>query len=664
MDSDLSRESSAEPVVTLDGAGRIVAWNPAAATLFDLGRGRSSGEPLETVVGTTEPAVHWKEIRAAVADSGIWHREVHHILASGDRQCWRWSASAHRRDAVDGGDEEFVVVLRNDARRRQAVDALRTVLGSIAGVSGPEVFDTITLNLASFLGVNVVVVGEIVGGGRVSTLSMRVDGTLARQLTYSLTGAPCDVVTREGFSHYPEGVRERFPQDLDLQRLGAEGYVGLPLRDREDRVIGVLCALSRQRLELTTRAREVMEIVVGRAGVEIERMQTERRRRSLERRVFQTSKMEALGTLAGGIAHDFNNLMGGIRLQANLLQEDHGPEDRGGVFEKAEAIEAAANRAADLTDKLLAFARRGKQRSASVDMHEVAEEIADLLEQTSDRKVEVRLREEAPGAVVMGDPNQLRQVVLSLCVNARDAMPDGGVLSVTTSAVEFEREQPKVGTTLPPGSYLSLCVADTGIGIRPDLRDRVFEPFFSTSEKGDRTGMGLPAVLGIIRNHGGAVEVRSQVGEGSAFTVYVPLRGRAVAPRRVRTEEPAVEGAGRVLLVDDEAFVRYSAERVLMRLGYEVVTARNGREAVNYFMDHSAEVDLVLLDLTMPVMDGARCFKELKELSADVRVLIATGHARDGAAQRLLDEGAVGFVKKPFSMAELSHRVSEALRTD
>jgi PAS domain S-box-containing protein len=382
----------------------------------------------------------------------------------------------------------------------------------------------------------------------------------------------------------------------------------------------------------------------------------------LEERLREAQKMEAVGQLAGGVAHDFNNLVTGILCHANLIRDAATPGEA--VHEAAKTIEEAARRAAELTGQLLGFARRGKLENVPVDLAAAIAAAVALVGPTLGEKVRVTRRIRTPRPLAMGDPGQLQQVVLNLVLNARDAMPDGGDLAFQVDEADLDAPGapgPAARPDAAPGRYVVLSVSDTGRGIAAEVRHRIFEPFFTTKPPGQGLGMGLAVVYGIVRNHGGWVEVESEVGRGTTLRVHLPAapEGAEVAPPAA--PGPTVRRAGRILVVEDEEVVRRAVEQMLTRAGYEVMTASNGREAVACYAAHAGRLDLVIIDLRMPEMDGRACFRELKRLDPGVKAIVSTGYEADGAAQEMLDQGMVGFVRKPYQMEDLLGAVASAL---
>jgi signal transduction histidine kinase/ActR/RegA family two-component response regulator len=390
---------------------------------------------------------------------------------------------------------------------------------------------------------------------------------------------------------------------------------------------------------------------------------TEQRR--LEQQLRQVEKMEAIGQLAGGIAHDFNNQLAGIVGFADLLRREVAGDPN--LAELADDILKGAKRATELTSQLLAFARKGKYRVIPVDIHALIGEVVALLSRSIDKRITIQQQLDARASIVDGDPSQLQNTLLNLGLNARDAMPEGGELTLATETVDLDTDYCRRNMfEIRPGTYLRICVTDTGMGMDPETVNHVFEPFFTTKESGKGTGMGLAAVYGTIRNHHGAVNVYTEQGHGSTFSVYLPLSDTADpvdGERRDQEQEP-VKGTGHILLVDDEEVVLDSGARMLRRLGYTVATCGNGADAVKLYRGTWENVDAVILDMVMPVMGGKETFSEMKKINPGVQVLLSTGYSLNGEAQVIVDMGAKGFIQKPFRTAELSHKLANITNGD
>ncbi|MCK9459778.1 MAG: response regulator [Proteobacteria bacterium] len=388
-----------------------------------------------------------------------------------------------------------------------------------------------------------------------------------------------------------------------------------------------------------------------------------RMERRLEDQVVQSQKMEAIGTLAGGVAHDMNNVLTAILNLGAILREEMGADERhrGDV----EGILSAAKRGRDLTRNLLAFARKGKYRRERLSLNHVVEEVRGLLAHTAPKTVGFQLVLDESMPPVEGDFGQISQAIMNLCINAIDAMDGEGTITCCTGTVRLEAGELPGWTELPGGEYARLEIIDTGAGMEPDVLERVFEPFFTTKDPQRGTGLGLAMVYGTVKNHGGAVLIDSKRGAGTRATIHLPLARGGELPVRISGIFPTVhaaDAAGTILLVDDEEMIRRSVKRALVRLGYEVVLAGNGLEALELIRSRRRELSLVILDLLMPVMGGEEAFHKIRALDPDLPILIASGYAEEEKVEALLAAGARGFVEKPFDLARISEEVKLAAR--
>ncbi len=371
-------------------------------------------------------------------------------------------------------------------------------------------------------------------------------------------------------------------------------------------------------------------------------------RRHLEEVVQQAQKMDSLGSLAGGVAHDFNNMLGGIMGYADLLLESE-PDPR--HQEYLRAILGAATRSGELTRKLLAFGRRGKNLLESVELDGAIRECLSMLRPSLPAGVQVELELE-PGLRVDGDPAQVHQVLVNLCINAVDAMPERGTLTLTTRRYPLADSEAET-LRLQAGDYLELKVIDTGVGMTEEVRKRICEPFFTTKTTGGTmgTGLGLSTVYGILQGHRGTLEVSSARGRGSTFRVLLPAG--VLAPAPVSRESGPGRGEGLVLVVEDEPMLRELAASALESLGFEALSAANGREGAAIFLERHRELRAVLLDLKMPVLGGREAFLEIHHIDPDVPVVVCTGYGENEEVQELITLGAAGMLAKPYRIAEL-----------
>jgi two-component system cell cycle sensor histidine kinase/response regulator CckA len=385
--------------------------------------------------------------------------------------------------------------------------------------------------------------------------------------------------------------------------------------------------------------------------------------KNLERQLQQAQKMEAVGTLAGGIAHDFNNLLQAIQGYTELLLMRK-EEGESGWRELQEVIRAA-KRGAELTQQLLTFSRKVESKRKPLDLNQGVGDLRQLLERTIPKMIDVEFKLAAGLKVVNADSAQLKQVLMNLAVNAKDAMVEGGSLIIETKNVTLDREFCRRYAEIKPGDYVLFSISDTGHGMDKETLEHIFDPFYTTKEVGKGTGLGLAIVYGIIKNHEGYIMCHSRPEQGTTFKIYLPAMDADIPEVVVvePSEAKAVTAGGNetILLVDDEEFIRELGVDVLGQAGYTVLTANNGEEALELYRRKQGQIDLVVLDLIMPGMGGTRCLRKLLEIDPQAQVVIASGYSPDGPTKGTLEAGAKGFLSKPYDTRELLRLVRKIL---
>jgi PAS domain S-box-containing protein len=393
--------------------------------------------------------------------------------------------------------------------------------------------------------------------------------------------------------------------------------------------------------------------------------QAEEALRKSEAHLLQAQKMESIGTLAGGVAHDFNNLLtvilGNTQLALRGLKSDD-PLQR-----RLVEVEKAGNRASALTRQLLAFSRRQHLERKVINLDETIADVMKMLQRLIGEDIEVYLHPAAKLWTVFADPGQIEQVVMNVAINARDAMPTGGRLLIETHNVMLDDVYCAQHTHTKPGKYVRLTISDTGCGMDAETRERVFEPFFTTKEVGKGTGLGLAMVYGIVKQHEGSIEVYSEVGQGTVFKIYLPVDEKAAA-EEMHEVVPALRGGNETILVaEDEAALRDLAQDVLEALGYTVLLARDGAEAVEMFTTHREEIGLVLLDMVMPRLGGYEAYQQMRVVGGDVPLIFMTGYSPEMVQSKYVQQNIAiedlhaVLIQKPYSVEILGRKIREVL---
>ncbi len=380
----------------------------------------------------------------------------------------------------------------------------------------------------------------------------------------------------------------------------------------------------------------------------------------LYRELVQVQKIESIGALAAGIAHDFNNVLAAILACASYVKQQ--TERSSPTYRYLEATEASAHRGAALTKQLLAFARREGPHLTVVNPNDCIEQTLKMLDRSLDKSILIQRQFAKTIHAVEVDPSQLEQVFLNIAVNARDAMPDGGILTITTRNVLLDGANPfRPAVSLPDGDYVLLSFRDTGCGMDAATLTRMFEPFFTTKRVGKGTGLGLSLVMNIVKSFGGEIHVESQPGQGTMFEIFLPASRKAPASAPSQPETTARGGHECILLAEDEEVIRDMAQLGLESKGYTVLTAPDGATALSTFRQRQEEIDLVIADMMMPCIGGPELFARMKEIDPGVRVIVSSGYSHDQEGRRMLRHGCLGYLQKPYNMDSLNQLVRNVL---
>ncbi len=626
-------ETALDAVVTVDRQGRVMEWNRRAEEMFGWRRNEIMGRQLADFLVPPEDQEGWATAFRAWAGSGDLRplrqrMEAQALRRTGERFPVELAVAPLDEPGEEGG--YLSAFVRDVTLRRSTEEALRRSEERFRRLV--ETADIVPWEADS------------------ATTRITYVGPQAE----TLLGHPVEVWHEEGF-----WIRHVHPEDREhaLRSLAEAAEGGGRSTTFEYRMV------HRDGQEVWVRDLVTSEVEGGRVVLRGFRFDVTERRR-LEQELLQAGKLEAVGRLAGGIAHDFNNIVTAILGYTDLIGTALPPDSE--LQAEVREVRRAAGHAADLTQDLLAFARKQVIRPEDVELDGQLDSLRRMLTRLIGEDVQIDVRTGASGAVVRVDPGRLEQAVMNLALNARDAMPRGGVLTLSTEVVRVDAERP--GSDGVAGEYVVLSVEDTGVGMEPETLDRVFEPFFTTKKKGKGTGLGLSSAYGVVKQAGGFIDVDSVPGRGSRFSVHLPRVEVDAAALREETAAPLDEAAtrprrgGTVLIAEDDDALRALGRRTLEAEGYRVLTATNGREAVEESRAQEGAIDLLLADVVMPGMGGLQAADVIRSERPGIQVLFVSGYAEETLFAGGVEDGeGVAFLAKPFSPEALGRTVRALL---
>jgi signal transduction histidine kinase/ActR/RegA family two-component response regulator len=457
-------------------------------------------------------------------------------------------------------------------------------------------------------------------------------------------------------SHLPPDMTRTASEYLD--RHGIKSLLSMPIDLEEFSFF----SFSDNRMERQWSEAEVSLVgeMIRIVSMRMDQLKTEEEKNFLEDQLRHAQTLEAIGQLAGGIAHDFNNILGAISGYAEMIRQKFSAGNP--KLEKySSAILSGAHKAADLTTQLLAFARRGRYQKVCINVHELISHVSLLLQHSLDPGIKVVLRLSAQSTCITGDPAQMQNILINLSMNARDAMPAGGTLTVTTENGDLPELLARTRPDARGGQYVIISVTDTGVGMDRRTKEKLFEPFFTTKDIGKGVGLGLASVYGSVTSHNGFITVDSQVGKGSTISLYLPT-DRSVRPSGSAGDN-VTRGAGLVMVVDNDEPIRAVSREMLMEMGYTVVEFESAAPALAYYRTNWQGVDLIVTDMIMEGMNGMECFREMRKINPSAKAVLSSGYSFSAEMSDIVKEGIRGVIQKPFDIIQLSHVVAEALQS-
>ncbi|NJD55029.1 MAG: response regulator [Nitrospirae bacterium] len=553
--------------------------------------------------------------------------------------------------------EDLSSRIRNAMELRDREARMLNNIYHLAAVKrGSDYFEEVVMTISRLFSLHAYLSKIDPDGETEHVVSLCMNGAVRKSFDISLRGTPDErVLDKKQIVIIDTGLREQFPDVHAFAEAEADFFIGFAIFNSRGEAVGILGAFGAPR-EITESDIKVLQTIGQIVAAEFERSDEEKEKEAIREQLFQAHKMEAIGTLAGGIAHDFNNMLQGILGHASLLKAQLRPGTS--LYESADTIEHISDRAAELTRQLLGFARKGKYVIEPIAVNDVIAAVLKIISKTFDRNIAIESDLGTEDMTIEGDRSQIEQVILNLCLNARDAMSGGGRLLIRTSVQDNAPDPAAPAAT--PLRQVVITISDTGAGIPDTVKERIFEPFFTTKELGKGTGMGLAMVYGVVKNHNGQISVETSPGSGTTFTVAFPAVRPAVRIEPASRSDPA-PGKGTILVVDDEEYIRDILRTMLEKLGYRVIQAADGKEALQIYAEQCGAIDLVILDLIMPVMSGKDTLDHIRQINGKARILIASGHTTAGEAGFPLQQGLLGFIQKPFSMHSIADKVQSML---
>ena len=568
---------------------------------------------------------------------------------------------------ADGSVSQVLGALIDITEAKQTAALLRErdvqiseLIEAITPITGPDFFRSLADHLTDTCKVDYasVVMLDESDPMRGQTIAFSHRGQPVDQLSYDLRGTPCEEAGTD-FFHWPTGVQQQFPLDTALVAMGADSYMGIPLFTGNRTLLGLMALLHSAPIDEPELARTILHVLAPRVTAELERTLAERALRDSEAQLRQSQKLHAIGQLAGGVAHDFNNLLTVILGYADAILSDVDASHP--LFDAARHIHDAGERATLLTRQLLHFGRKAILEPRPVDLNTVIQNTGTMLRRLIGEDVILTTVLAPSLSLARVDRGQIEQVIVNLCLNARDAMPQGGRITVETRDISVDEQYCRSHPACKPGQFVELSIGDSGTGMTPEVMSHLFEPFFTTKGPGKGTGLGLATVYGIVQQAGGFITVDSRLGTGSMFNVFVPAIAEREPRAAVEGLAPPPRGRETVLLVEDEHGVRRLARLSLERHGYTVLEASSGREAIALSDTYDGDIEVLLTDVVMPEINGREVSERLRERRPDLKVLFMSGYNDDAVVRHGVVDSPAAFLQKPFDARTLATKVRDVL---
>ncbi|GBE00018.1 blue-light-activated protein [bacterium BMS3Abin07] len=538
---------------------------------------------------------------------------------------------------------------------------LNNIYHIAASTRGEEFLDEVVSSITRMYHLNSLIARIDPDGETARVVTMYLNGELKKGITVSLKGTPCeDIVNKRHMAIIEEDVYKQFPSSDFLQSVKADAYIGFAIFDRKGDVIGIMNAFGKHRA-FTESDIKVFQAIGQMVATELEVLDEERARENMREQLLQAQKMEAVGRLAGGVAHDFNNILCAIIGYSELAMRKMAKDNP--LRKNIETIHKSANRAATLTQQLLAFSRKQIIKPEILNLNALIEDMMKMLRRLIGEDIKIEIFQGEGLWNIKADPVQIEQMVMNLAINARDAMPKGGTLTIETENAVLDAEYAKAHLAVKPGEYVRLMVSDTGEGMTDDVKRHIFDPFFTTKETGKGTGLGLATVYGIVKQNGGNIYVYSETGKGTIFKIYSPRAQETKTEFKSEELQVLPRGSETILLSEDEKEVREIATAFLSELGYTVLEAEDAEDALKMANRYHGRIHLLLTDVVMPGMSGNELAKEMRECCPEIKILYMSGYTENAIVKHGVLKNGINYLQKPFTVQELAQAIRRILES-
>lgn len=654
--------SNPSAIFTKNSTGKYTLVNKAFASLFKLNPEEIVGKTDSELSDDDRRTSYIRNLDSRVLECSETVFRAEEPFSGNTPDSERWFQTIRTPLPMRKNREKQVLGIYVDiTERKKAEDALRALVEGTASFTAEDFFRSLVRHLASVFQTKAAIVAKVSysGASQVDPLAFWMKDDYIKNQTYSLAGTPSELVMKQGLCLFSEHVSELFPNDLSLVKHGIQSYMGVPLLNSSGHAFGVLAVMHDKPMQEWRSAGYILKLFAARAGAEVTRIIQEEQARELERQLLQSQKMEAIGELAAGIAHDLNNSLSAVSGHLELVQSTSSANER---KRSVDVALGGCERASSLVQQLLGFSRQGKYHIEDICVGDVVNDTVDFLQKVIDTGTSIDINNRSSDIQIRGDRGQLQQVLTNLILNAQQAMDAQGTITFDFNS-RFVADPDNHNPNTKPGSYAILTVRDTGSGIKQEIIDKVFDPFFTTKREGEGSGLGLSMVYGIMQSHGGWVEVNSEYGIGTAFSLWFP----EVADED--EEKGALENINnesslknrKILVLDDEPVLVELAREFLERKGFETACFTRPSKALQYYQEHSRDIDLCIVDMKMPEMTGEQCFINIRKINPLAEVVILSGYSRDDAAQLMLENGAITFFQKPLKYPKLVEWIEDHL---